>query len=80
MSADDWQGFYNQQQIENYVTANSANGWTMSNFPAANTCKNYTPAAPATSSGWFLPSSGQLRGMSSGNCNILNSIFKSSWK
>lgn len=76
MSADDWQGFYNQQQIENYVTANSANGWTMSNFPAANTCKNYTPAAPATSSGWFLPSSGQLRGMSSGNCNILNSIFQ----
>lgn len=62
-NADDWRGFYNQQRIEAYVAANSGSGWQMSHFPAANACKNYTPAAPATSSGWFLPSHGQLMGI-----------------
>lgn len=70
----DWQGFYNQQQIENYVTTNSADGWTMGNFPAANGCKNYTPSAPAKSSGWFHPSAGQQNALGA-NKNILNTNF-----
>ena len=58
----DWQGFYNQQQAETFVAkAEEWEGWQMNNFPAFYACKNYTPAAPARSSGWFLPSQGQLK-------------------
>lgn len=75
-SLGDWQGFYNQQQIEAFVAGNSADGWTMSNFPAANGCKNYSPAAPATSSGWFLLSSRQLQEIgNSSNKSVLNTNF-----
>lgn len=70
-NTNDWQGFYNQQQIEAYA---AANGWAMSSFPAANACKNYTPAAPATSSGWFLASNMQVKAICY-ELNILNASF-----
>lgn len=59
---NDWQGFYNQKQVETFVAnAPAWQYWQMSHFPAFYACQNYTPAAPARSSGWFLPSQGQLK-------------------
>lgn len=65
----DWNGYSNTQAIKTYATTNS--GWAMTDFPAANACLLYGTAnslydwqkkytAPARSSGWFLPSAGQL--------------------
>lgn len=65
----DWNGYRNTQAIKTYATTNS--GWAMTDFPAANACLLYGTAnslydwqkkytAPARSSGWFLPSAGQL--------------------
>ena len=66
----DWQGFYNQRLVEKFVA--ETDGWQISYFPAFNVCKNYTPAAPSKSSGWFLPSLGQLKAISEIAC--LNSV------
>lgn len=63
-SERDWQGFFNQRQAEAFVAKAAVAGWQMSHFPAFNACKNYTPAAPARSSGWFLPSQDQLKAIS----------------
>ena len=61
----DWQGFYNLQQTERFIAdAPYWQYWEMSHFPAFYACQNYTPAAPAISSGWFLPSQGQLKAIS----------------
>jgi len=67
-SGDDWNGYNNQQIIHTFVAANK--DWQMSDFPAANGCELYGTsdesvgqkdyAAPSNSSGWFLPSAGQL--------------------
>lgn len=65
----DWNGYSNTQAIKTYATTNS--GWAMTDFPAANACLLYGTAnslydwqkkytAPARSSGWFLPSAGQV--------------------
>ena len=52
---EDWNGYYNQQQIAN-------NG--LGDYPAAEACASFGTGneyqAPANSSGWFLPSCGQL--------------------
>lgn len=66
---DDWKGYFNQTQIE-YYAENTAD-WNMNHFPAAKACadwgeNNTSPnsnayKAPASSSGWFLPSAGQLK-------------------
>lgn len=54
---------YNDRKVmEAYVKNNNT---TMAFFPAANACKNYTPVAPAKTTGWFLPSSSQIRYMKS---------------
>lgn len=70
-SADDWLGYSNTAAIQKFIKDNSNAGWKISHFPAANGCinfgedsskewqKNY--AAPSNSSGWFLPSAGQLK-------------------
>lgn len=71
-SSEDWKGYFNQTKIEAYVSNNFGDGWDMIHFPAANACKlwgttDVAPnskayAAPTGSSGWFLPSAGQLKG------------------
>lgn len=48
----DWNGYSNQKIL---------NDKGISNYPAAQACANYTPSAPDKSSGWFLPSAGQLK-------------------
>lgn len=62
----DWNGFYNIQKIEKFIseaTGTDATDW--SKFPAANACKNYGTScglqSPANTSGWFLPSVGMLQ-------------------
>lgn len=61
-SADetDWNGYFNQWMIERYTPTPD---WNVTHFPAADACANWggTYAAPAGSSGWFLPSAGQLK-------------------
>lgn len=64
---NDWNGYSNCRKIHDYVTSHV--GWNMSHFPAANACETYGTqsdwrqpfAAPNNTSGWFLPSCGQLR-------------------
>ncbi|QIU95457.1 fimbrillin family protein [Bacteroides faecium] len=69
-SDSDWNGYSNTQAIKQYVAENSG-GWAITDFPAANGCLLYGTdqslygwqtvyAAPTNSSGWFLPSAGQL--------------------
>ena len=68
---NDWNGYKNQKAIE-YFTDNNNEGWLPEHFEAAYWCgrygteysrydwqKQYT--APENTSGWFLPSSGQLK-------------------
>lgn len=66
----DWKGYSNQQQFHTFLGTDAGNGWQMSDFPAAYGCELYGTvsapswqqnyAAPSNSSGWFLPSCGQL--------------------
>lgn len=64
---NDWMGYSNCLKIHEFV--NSPQGWNMSHFPAANACETYGTqddwrqpfAAPNNTSGWFLPSCGQLQ-------------------
>ncbi len=69
-SDSDWNGYSNTQAIKQYVADNS-DAWAITDFPAANGCLLYGTgqslydwqkgyAAPTNSSGWFLPSAGQL--------------------
>ncbi len=69
-SKSDWNGYSNTQAIKQYV-ADSSGAWAITDFPAANGCLLYGTdqslygwqtayAAPTNSSGWFLPSAGQL--------------------
>ncbi|MFV0584963.1 MAG: fimbrillin family protein [Parabacteroides gordonii] len=82
-SADesDWQGYDNCQKMK------KGSDWSIGHFPAANACQNFGSAepylryaAPAGSSGWFLPSCGQLlslyknRDVLSGQINKLKAI------
>ena len=67
---NDWNGYFNQKKIEEYVSLHTSGGWTMAHFPAANACANWgksndspnstSYAAPTGSSGWFLPAMRQL--------------------
>lgn len=50
----DWSGYGNTQAITN------ESGYSESTYPAAYYAKTYTPAAPAGTSGWFLPAVDQL--------------------
>lgn len=70
-NSSDWNGYSNTQAIKQYVFANS-DAWAITDFPAANGCLLYGTdqslydwqkgyASPTNSSGWFLPSAGQLR-------------------
>lgn len=80
-SESDWQGYDNCQKMKN------GGDWSIGHFPAANACQNFGTAepylryaAPAGSSGWFLPSCGQLlslyknRDVLSGQINKLKAI------
>lgn len=80
-SESDWQGYDNCQKMKN------GGDWSIGHFPAANACQNFGTAepylryaAPARSSGWFLPSCGQLlslyknRDVLSGQINKLKAI------
>ena len=80
-SESDWQGYDNCQKMKN------GGDWSIGHFPAANACQNFGSAepylryaAPAGSSGWFLPSCGQLlslyknRDVLSGQINKLKAI------
>ena len=80
-SESDWQGYDNCQKMKN------GGNWSIGHFPAANACQNFGSAepylryaAPAGSSGWFLPSCGQLlslyknRDVLSGQINKLKAI------
>lgn len=73
-SESDWNGYSNTQLIKTFVTNSQPTDdvWKMTNFPAANGCLLYgtencllewqkSYAAPSNSSGWFLPSAGQLK-------------------
>lgn len=60
-TSKDWQGYDNCQKMKN------GSGWSIENLPAAKACITFGTAkpylqyaAPAGSSGWFLPSFGQL--------------------
>lgn len=57
-----FQAYTDRKTMETYVTNK---GLTMAFFPAANACKNYTPVAPAKTTGWLLPSSKQIQYMKS---------------
>ncbi|WP_304889788.1 fimbrillin family protein [Phocaeicola sartorii] len=80
-SDSNWQGYDNCQKMKN------GGDWSIRHFPAANACQNFGTAepylryaAPAGSSGWFLPSCGQLlslyknRDVLSGQINKLKAI------
>ena len=80
-SESDWQGYDNCQKMKN------GGDWSIGHFPAANACQKFGTAepylryaAPAGSSGWFLPSCGQLwslyknRDVLSGQINKLKAI------
>ena len=78
-SKSDWQGYDNCQKMKN------GGNWSIVHFPAANACQNFGSvypryAAPTGSSGWFLPSCGQLlslyknRDVLSGQINKLKAI------
>lgn len=69
-----WNGYYNQQTIEGYAARNNMQ---LSDFPAANACKTFSnPVAPAKTSGWFLPGTGELRGVFNSNKIVYNKIKK----
>ena len=74
---DNWNGYSNQKIIEKYALENTG-GLGRTNFDAAYCCSVYGTgqslidwhkkfAAPANSSGWFLPSRGQLMSISPEN-------------
>lgn len=73
---NDWNGYINQKAIENFASTNT-DGWLMENFEAAYRCRLYGTeqsydwqkqyTAPENTSGWFLPSCGQLRSIYSVN-------------
>lgn len=60
----EFNGYINTKRIEEF--ANSSTSWTLTDFPAANSCirfgmdNNQAYAAPLNSSGWFFPSLEQL--------------------
>lgn len=58
---DDYKGYFNTQQIK--TTAESKSQWTAEFFPLPYQVLNtYTPNAPSSiSSGWYMPSGGQLK-------------------
>lgn len=59
----DWNGFYNYQKIEEYIS-NSTTPTSLEDFPAENACRNYGYdcglSAPGNTTGWFLPSAGMI--------------------
>ena len=68
-SESDWKGYSNQEAIKNFVQ--SSKGWEWKYFEAAYYCSLYGTKeskhdwqqnylAPTNTSGWFLPSAGQL--------------------
>ncbi len=69
----DWQGYSNHLKFREFVEQHSGEGWEMKHFPAALACETYGNqangiydcqqqlAAPSNTSGWFLPSCGQLK-------------------
>lgn len=63
-STDDYKGYFNTQQIK--ATAESKTHWSSANFPLPYTVvESHTPSAPASiSSGWYMPSLGQLKDLS----------------
>ena len=74
---NDWSGYKNQKAIE-YFAANNEEGWLPEHFEAAYWCGRYGTgdsryawqkiyAAPENTSGWFLPSCGQLKSIYSIN-------------
>ncbi|MEG1866868.1 MAG: fimbrillin family protein [Bacteroides sp.] len=52
----DWKGYSNCQKMKE----GTGHDWNITHFPAANACITFGTAAPTESSGWFLPSCGQL--------------------
>lgn len=61
-NTNDWKGYSNYQKIKAYTSS----GWSIAYFHAANACLNFETTfpkyvAPNSSSGWFLPSAGQLK-------------------
>lgn len=62
----DWNGYYNVNKIEEFITANSATtSISEASFPAAYACKNYggnmgMSSPKNNTTGWFLPSIGML--------------------
>ena len=79
----DWNGYSNSRKFHEFVQKNS--GYEMRHFPAAHACETYgnrtdqngnydwqTPlAAPDNTSGWFLPTDGQLTHLY-GNASLLS--------
>ena len=64
-----WNGYANCRAMHDYVTAHAGEGWEMRHFQAAWSCDGNPTSdyewqaplrAPAGTSGWFLPSVGQL--------------------
>lgn len=53
-NSNDFKGYFNTKNIKN-------NGYSADNTPACWQACNYSPAAPGNSSGWFFPSSGQMK-------------------
>lgn len=79
----DWNGYSNSRKIHEFVQNNS--GYEMRHFPAALACETYGNrtdqngnydwqkplAAPSNTSGWFLPTYGQLQHLSA-NASLLS--------
>lgn len=71
-------GYPNRQKIKAFAATNSS-GWTMADFPAANSCETYLPIAPDKSTGWHLPSFGQIQEASDQKEILTQSLSAGGW-
>lgn len=65
-STTDWNGYSNHQILVKQG---------IDNYYAAKECNNYTPTAPVNSSGWFLPSAGQLKTGLADNKTLIDKVM-----
>lgn len=56
---DDMEGLKYSNGIASKI-ANTGNSYTIESFPAYKAAINFSPSAPSNTSGWYLPSAGQM--------------------
>lgn len=63
-------GYFNGFKITQLLKADG-----IGNYPAANACISYSPAADAKTSGWFFPAGGQMLELRNTRGELIKKLF-----